>query len=381
MAERHRTGPRVAHEQDPPPRHRRITEVPGGEVLPGRLHAPLSEKQPGALADPGDEGADVLAAGDPAPLIVWLTGALLGEGGLGLLGRRAVPHRVADLFEPWIDFLVAAEAGQQRRGRLAGTEQRRDEDVVEVLLAETMRQAPRLLCSSFRQRRIVDVQPVSDPLGFSVSNQHDLHDGSLPGVSDNLVLPCVAIEELILVVCTGNTCRSPMAAALLAHHLQERGSTVTVASAGTLGWSGRPATPSAVAALADRGIDLANHRSRSLRDAAEDLTATSLVLAMTRVHGGAVAAHVPHLAARTFLPGELVRLGEQRSSDEPLANWAESAGARRSGHRVIGRAVEEIEDPVGQSFEVYASTAERLDSLMSTIADRLEPRRGGRSTQ
>jgi protein-tyrosine phosphatase len=192
---------------------------------------------------------------------------------------------------------------------------------------------------------------------------------SLPGPSDTLA----AIEELILVVCTGNTCRSPMAAALLGHHLAARGAPLRVESAGTLGWSGRPATPSAVAAVADRGVELQHHRSRSLRDAADDLRAASLVLAMTRVHAGAVMAHAPELAPRTFLPGELVRLGAPREPTSSVAAWAEAAAAARNGHRVVGKATEEIDDPAGHPFDVYSATAARLDALMSTIAERLAP--------
>src|SRR5690606_11342367 len=93
----------------------------------------------------------------------------------------------------------------------------------------------------------------------------------------------------ILVICTGNTCRSPMAEALLRHHLRAAGHDITVASAGTLGWNGRPATPHAVEVLAERGVSLAGHISRKLtRDL---LDASDLVVAMTRTHAWAVAAH------------------------------------------------------------------------------------------
>ena len=68
---------------------------------------------------------------------------------------------------------------------------------------------------------------------------------------------------VILFVCTGNTCRSPMAAALLRHHLGVD-ATIEVASVGTIGWNGYPATPHAVAVLAERGIDLSAHISRKI---------------------------------------------------------------------------------------------------------------------
>jgi protein-tyrosine-phosphatase len=183
----------------------------------------------------------------------------------------------------------------------------------------------------------------------------------------------VRIEGLILVVCTGNTCRSPMAAALLAHHLGSRPDTagLSVASAGTLGWSGRPATAAAVTAVARRGADLTAHRSRSLRDAAADLERAAVVIAMTRVHAGAVAAHRPALAPTTFLPAELVRLAAPRATGQALAEWAAAAGARRTSHRVVGRAADEIDDPIGHPPEVYEATAARLDAVMASIAEQL----------
>lgn len=66
----------------------------------------------------------------------------------------------------------------------------------------------------------------------------------------------------ILFVCTGNTCRSPMAAALMRRALDKRGrSDIIVESAG-LAADGSPASGNAVAAMAEQGVDLSAHRSR-----------------------------------------------------------------------------------------------------------------------
>ena len=67
----------------------------------------------------------------------------------------------------------------------------------------------------------------------------------------------------ILVVCTGNTCRSPMAEALLRDELAKLGIDARVHSAGTLAWKGG-ASDGAQAAMAERAIDLSAHRSRRL---------------------------------------------------------------------------------------------------------------------
>ena len=76
-----------------------------------------------------------------------------------------------------------------------------------------------------------------------------------------------AARETLLFVCRGNTCRSPMAAALAARDLGRRGrSTVKIISAGTDVWHEQPATPEAVQAMKmdARDLDISKHRSRPL---------------------------------------------------------------------------------------------------------------------
>lgn len=68
----------------------------------------------------------------------------------------------------------------------------------------------------------------------------------------------------LLCVCTGNTCRSPMLAALLQAELGRRGIAAAVESAGTGAADGEPASAGAVRAMARRGLDLAGHRSRAV---------------------------------------------------------------------------------------------------------------------
>ncbi|HVW34635.1 MAG TPA: low molecular weight protein arginine phosphatase, partial [Acidimicrobiia bacterium] len=82
-------------------------------------------------------------------------------------------------------------------------------------------------------------------------------------------------------LCTGNTCRSPMAAALLGRRLEDAGVKATVSSAGLL-FDGRPATDHGVAVLAERGLDTSGHRSRKLRP--DHLSEVDLVIGMGRSH-------------------------------------------------------------------------------------------------
>jgi protein-tyrosine-phosphatase len=164
-----------------------------------------------------------------------------------------------------------------------------------------------------------------------------------------------------------------MAAGLLARRLRERGAEARVRSAGTLAWKGA-ATDHAVAALGERGVEIADHQSRQLTP---DIVAEAdLVLGMTRDHVWAVVARHPDALTRTFLVGEAVRLGTAtgaRRPDQPLAEWAAMLGALRPAEAPPGHASDEIADPAGEPLDVYRRTAARLDRLTAELAALLQP--------
>jgi protein-tyrosine phosphatase len=171
----------------------------------------------------------------------------------------------------------------------------------------------------------------------------------------------------ILVVCTGNTCRSPMTEALLQAKLDARGVDARVHSAGTLRWIGS-ASDGARAVMRERGLDLDAHRSRAL--SAELLDRADLVLGMTRQHVWSVANYAPAAVERAFLVGEVIRLGTvagARRADEPLRAWATRVAALRADPRVPGQPQDEVADPAGESLDVYRATAARLDAELDRL--------------
>ena len=122
--------------------------------------------------------------------------------------------------------------------------------------------------------------------------------------------------QSVLFVCTGNRCRSPMAAALCEDLLGRSGllGQFRVESAGTWASDGDGATRAARAVMRERGLDLSGHRSR--RVTRELLHSFDLVLVMEDGHREALLAEFPDLAPRLQLLSAVA--GESYSVRDPL---------------------------------------------------------------
>lgn len=102
----------------------------------------------------------------------------------------------------------------------------------------------------------------------------------------------------ILFVCTGNTCRSPMAGAYFKSLCEKSGRTdMTVESAGTFAGEGEPASAQSVAVMKDYGIDLSGHRSSTLTK--EKIDAADLIVAMTSSHRQHIGSMSPSALRKT----------------------------------------------------------------------------------
>jgi protein-tyrosine phosphatase len=118
----------------------------------------------------------------------------------------------------------------------------------------------------------------------------------------------------VLLVCAGNTCRSPLAAAALRRALGAAGRRVAVGSAGVSAAEGVPAAAPAVAVAERHGLDVGGHRARGLTAAL--VAEADLVLAMDVSQLEAVRRLAPAAAAKSHLLGDL-GAGEARGIGVP----------------------------------------------------------------
>ena len=124
----------------------------------------------------------------------------------------------------------------------------------------------------------------------------------------------------ILFICTGNTCRSPMAAGYFKSLLNtEETKRVEVLSAGTFAGNGEPASANSIRSARNLGIDISDHKSSPLTS--ELAESADIIVAMTESHRHAIGAISPAALAKTRLMSQLSEIGDDVS--DPFGGNAE----------------------------------------------------------
>jgi len=150
----------------------------------------------------------------------------------------------------------------------------------------------------------------------------------------------------ILLVCTGNTCRSPMGEGILRQLVAERlgcapaeveGHGVVIASAGLSAWAGSRASAGAVEAMEEQGVDLSSHESQPLTESL--VRQADLVFTMTGAHRAAILSRFPEVG------GRVSTLSQERA---------------------------DVLDPIGGDAETYRACARQIRSLLERRLESLD---------
>jgi len=175
----------------------------------------------------------------------------------------------------------------------------------------------------------------------------------------------------ILIVCSGNVCRSPLAELLLREGLAALPG-VSVSSAGTIALVGEGMPDDGQAVARALGVDPGGHRARLL--VAEQVRGSGLVLAMAREHRSAAAELHPRAARRAFTLTEFANIARQVEDTDfddvrllPLDDVAGRLAAVvdiAAALRGVVEHLEEVEldvtDPYRQGQEAYELTAAQV---------------------
>lgn len=153
------------------------------------------------------------------------------------------------------------------------------------------------------------------------------------------------MKKKIVFVCTGNTCRSPMAEALFKQLLEERGNLkekLEVASCGVYAFEGDPASDEAILIMREEfGINLRPHRAHVLD--IQDIKGCWLILTMTNHHKEMILDIYPEGADKVYT----------------LKDYAQGENG-------------DVLDPFGSDEKAYKDCAYEIESCLLDLLDKLE---------
>lgn len=154
----------------------------------------------------------------------------------------------------------------------------------------------------------------------------------------------------ILIVCTGNTCRSSMAEGIFKHLLKNSGKdNIKVTSAGINAFEGDGANEKAIYTLNKMGIDILNHKARQLTD--KIINDSDLILTMTNSHKRMILNAVPEYSNKVYTLKEYAFI----SNNEDI-----------KGKNL------DIVDPFGLDYNVYEKVAKEIEENLKKIINKIE---------
>lgn len=161
----------------------------------------------------------------------------------------------------------------------------------------------------------------------------------------------------ILLVCTGNTCRSVMAKGLFEQFAKEMDIPLIVESAGLRVFTAEPGAEQAIEVMKTYGVDVSTHQSRQVQY--DKLEEYDLILTMTVDHKEQVLRSVAQLGNRVFTLKEYANKSGQESQE-----------LMENDNRMVINKPEwqlDVKDPFGQSVEIYQETAREMAVAIKQI--------------
>lgn len=207
------------------------------------------------------------------------------------------------------------------------------------------------------------------------------YHGSMPLPSTSRSIAAIEGPFRILVVCTGNICRSPLTEALLRERLEATlgTGTTSVSSAGTAGVVGAPMDVLAAREAERIGVVIGDHRARRLTGST--VSAANLVIGLSREHRAAAVGLEPRANRWAFTVLELAAILprlEALKADAPptrlvdrLSALVEDSAMRRGSILASGEIPLDIEDPYRRAVEVHRRVAEDIEAAVDTVVRHL----------
>lgn len=155
----------------------------------------------------------------------------------------------------------------------------------------------------------------------------------------------------ILFVCTGNTCRSPMAEGIFKDMLNENNiDNTNVSSAGISVFPGEHANEKSIKALKEKEIDISGHRAKQLSD---EINKADLILTMTLSHKQIIADYFTYKTDET----------------SPRLFTLKEFAAKISGEKLTST---DIDDPYGRNYSSYKKSRDEIEEELTKILKNLD---------
>ncbi len=170
----------------------------------------------------------------------------------------------------------------------------------------------------------------------------------------------------VLFICTGNTCRSPMAEGIMADMAKKTKSDIHIetVSAGIYTISNSGPSSNAVEVMKERNIDISGHSSKRVSE--ELISDVDLVLTMTASHKAQIYDIFAHIEPKVYTLGEMAE--EVMETDhESHFNTDKEEGLQLEQEL----SEYDISDPFGGSIQTYRECANQIESALKKVIKKL----------